>query len=609
MKKKGSALILVTTLSSLLLLAIAASVNSVSDMNITAEEKIRTDLEFACESGLNRAKTKIEQSFNNGDLNILEPYISFQGVDADDTEKKAEDKAFSDEEFVFFNNDYYSFIVNSGSGNKTIYVKYSITDDRGNVGNNGWVKSAGYTTNKMKIESIAYSPGYGWVGMTQNVFAKRTSLFMYQVFFENDLEILPGPNFNLKGLIHTNENMYLNSNNTLNIFSDSVTAAGNINRGRLDTNDSYGTVNITSEDSDGSLEIMANGEDSKNDEWQNIAKENWKGVVKDKKLGATRIEAPKLKSFQPDGYYSQNAGINIKVKNNFGTISYDIKYNGTTKTFTAAQLNNALEEKTIYDYREYPSGYYPQYNTPVKVTNVDINKLKSILNYYPDNGLIYMTRDDAIEDKDGNDYSPDSNRVVRGFKLVNSATLPDATTFVSNQPVYIQGDFNKHTSTDPNQDTWKPSAVIADAITLLSNSWNDNISNWKNSMVNPSKTMPAASNTQYNTVFVTGNVPTKYGQYSGGLENFPRFLENWSGKSVDIAGGFIQLFRSKFATGLWNGTYYSAPSRNWKSENRFSSLDDIPPGFADIFPSAAIGVSYTNWKQISKEESNLVESE
>lgn len=605
MKRKGSALILVTTLSSLfLLVAIAISVNSVSDMNITSEEKIRTDLDFACESGLNRAKTKIEQSFNNSNLNILEPQISFQGDDVDSTGLTPEQKSFDDEQFTAADTDYYSFIINPDAGRKKIYVQYYIDSER--EANNGWLKSAGYTTNKMKVESIAYSPGYGWMGMSENIYAKRTTLFMYQIFFENDLEILPGPNFNLSGLIHTNENMYLNSENTLNIYSDSVTAAGTMRRGRLDNSSINGTVKVTSQDSSGSLVTMNNQEDSSNDDWVSLAKSKWKGVLKDKSLGVTRQEAPKLNSFEEGGYYDNNAGLSIKVKNNSGNITYDIKYNGCTHTYTSAQLNGALTEKTIYDYREYPSGSIPKNNKSISVTNVDINKLKTVLGFYPSNGLIYMSRNDAVADNDGNQFTPDSSRVVKGFKLVNGSTLPSSSTFVANLPVYIQGDFNKHTSTNPTIDTWKPCAVISDAITLLSNSWNDNISNWKNTQVNSSGQMPVASGTQYNTVFLTGNVPTKVGQYSGGLENFPRFLENWSGKTVDISGGFIQLFRSKYATGLWNGTYYSAPTRAWKSEPRFSNLNDLPPEFTNMFPSAAIGVTYSSWHQISKDESEMV---
>jgi len=605
-KRNGSALILVTGISCLLLLvAIAASVNSVSDLKATSQEKSRTNLEFACESGLNRAKTKIEQSFNNQNLNALEPFITFQGAQLDDTNVKPEDKAFSDEIFNSAGPDFYSFSVTPADGGDTIFVQYSITNGRDDDENNGWLKSQAYTTNKLNIESIAFIPGKGWVGMSKDIFAKRTTLFMYQIFFQNDLEILPGPNFNLSGLVHTNENLYLNSNNTLNIRSDNVTAAGNIRRGRLDSGDVGGSVYVSSGNKDGGLTSMGSGQDSSNTNWTTLATDKWKGVVKDSKLGATKLEVPQLKSFQPDGYYSQQAGINIKVKNNSGTISYQIAYNGTTRTYTSAQLNGALAETTVYDYREYPSGTTPKNNKSEKITNVDINKLKTALNYYPSNGLVYMTREDAIPDKDNNIYAPDANRVVNGFKLINGSTLPDATTFVSNNPVYIQGDFNKHTSTDVTLDKWKPCAVISDAITLLSNSWADSKSNWKYSTVNPSLEMPVASNTQYNMVLVTGNVPTKVGQYSGGLENFPRFLENWGGKTVDISGGFIQLFRSQFSTGLWNGTYYSAPTRDWKSESRFNDLNDLPPGFSDLFPSTSIGLTSSNWHQISRDEAEM----
>lgn len=610
MKRKGSTLVFVSTLSTLLLLvAITASVNSVSNINITSEEKIRTNLDFACESGLNRAKMKIEQSFNNNNLNILEPIVSFQGTSVDGTELTPEEKAFEDEEFVFFGPDYYSFTITPEGAAHPIYVQYAISEDRDGEGNNGWLRSSEYTTHKIKIESVAYSPGQGWIGMTENVYSQRTTLFMYQVFFENDLEILPGPNFNLQGLIHTNEDMYLNSNNTLNIFTDSLTAAGIITRGRLDSTSVNGTVKITSENDDGSLVTMRSSDDSDNENWEDIAKSKWKGTVKDGKLGATRLEAPQLKSFEPGGYYNQHAKISIKVKNNFGAISYEIKSNGYTSTYTSAELNGALEEKIMYDYREYPSGWNPKYNKPVTVTNVDINKLKNVLGYYPENGLIYMTREDAVPDNDGNDFYPDSNREVKGFKLVNASVLPGATTLVSNLPVYIQGDFNKHTSEDPAQDTWQPCAVVSDAITLLSNSWSDYRSNWKYTRVNPSGQLPGASNTEYNLVLVTGNLPTKYGQYSGGLENFPRFLENWSGKSVDISGGFMQLFRSKYATGLWNGSYYGPPIRDWKSEPRFSELTGFPPGFTELFPSTSLGISYSNWRQISKDEAELTDEQ
>jgi|GEM_PF-2250704 len=599
MKRQGSALIMVTTLAALLITtAILISVNSVSDIDITGKEKARIQLELACKSGLERAKNKIEESFNNSNLTRLEPYVSFQDNDVDDSGKTAVEKAYDDENFASGSPGDYLFTYSSDETDHDIYVQYAITEDNDE---NGWERSSKYTVYKMKIESIAYAPGIGWIGMTENAYARRTTLFMYQVFFENTLEILPGPDFELTGLIHTNEDLYLNSNNSLNIYTDSLSSAGEIFRGRLDRSEIGGTINITRDNINGSLVEMEENEDSENSDWIQIASDNWGGTVKDKHLGASRQEAPQVESFEPGGYYDQNSGIKIEVLTSGSDPSYKITYDGYSHTYTSSELNGALTETEVYDYREYPSGSNPENNTPVKVTNVDINRLKNELSYYPDNGLIYMTRDDAVPDNDGDDFATDPNRNVTGFKLINNTSLPAPTTFVSNLPVYLHGSYN---TVD-----WQPSAVIADSITLLSDNYNDSMSNWKDTSVNPGGSMPDAVSSEFNLAFITGNLPTQSGQYNGGLENYPRLLENWSGEDLTISGSFIQLFRSQYATGQWSyGDYYTAPARNWSAEEKFSDLNDLPPGYINLFPSVNIGIIYSNWRQISKDEAEINEA-
>jgi hypothetical protein len=138
-------------------------------------------------------------------------------------------------------------------------------------------------------------------------------------------------------------------------------------------------------------------------------------------------------------------------------------------------------------------------------------------------------------------------------------------TVVSEDPVYIKGDFNTVNK--------KGAAVICDAVNLLSNAWND------------SKTaasgLPTASNTTYNLAFVTGNVPTPDGggDYSGGFENLPRFHENWSGKTASIVGSFIKIFESQFARSPWvyGGNVYQAPIRNWTYDTALNDMANLPP--------------------------------
>src|SRR5205823_562556 len=68
-------------------------------------------------------------------------------------------------------------------------------------------------------------------------------------------------------------------------------------------------------------------------------------------------------------------------------------------------------------------------------------------------------------------------------------------------------------------------AVYADAINILSGGWNDNNS----TLSTPNR---VATSTTVNAAFVTGEVPSGNGYYSGGGENFVRFLEDWQKNST-----------------------------------------------------------------------------
>ncbi len=66
------------------------------------------------------------------------------------------------------------------------------------------------------------------------------------------------------------------------------------------------------------------------------------------------------------------------------------------------------------------------------------------------------------------------------------------------------------------------------------------------------------------------------GAYSGGLENMPRFHENWGGTSfgqpqVRIRGAFISLFNSTKADGAWGNASYTPPNRDWNWDSAIFS--------------------------------------
>ena len=54
-----------------------------------------------------------------------------------------------------------------------------------------------------------------------------------------------------------------------------------------------------------------------------------------------------------------------------------------------------------------------------------------------------------------------------------------------------------------------------------------------------------------NSIVVSGIPPSRIGQSYGGLQNFPRFVENWNDQILDYAGSFLQLSFSNYATAPW----------------------------------------------------------
>ncbi|MBD2485432.1 hypothetical protein H6G57_25960 [Planktothrix sp. FACHB-1365] len=70
-----------------------------------------------------------------------------------------------------------------------------------------------------------------------------------------------------------------------------------------------------------------------------------------------------------------------------------------------------------------------------------------------------------------------------------------------------------------------------------------------------------AATTEFNLVMATGDIPARPVDNNGGLQNLPRFLENWQfseEQTATIAGAFIQTNRSSYAS----APYYSVVDNN-----------------------------------------------
>jgi hypothetical protein len=193
----------------------------------------------------------------------------------------------------------------------------------------------------------------------------------------------------------------------------------------------------------------------------------------------------------------------------------------------------------------------------------------------------------------------------RALKIVDGASLvigvscsgTDGLTIVAENPVYIQGDYNA-----PVDDgTWGgvsvAAAVEGDAVTFLSNNWND-----VNSFAFPYNiNNRAAAPTAYRAAIISGKgipFPSIAGQAQdfgtdGGVHNFLRFLENW-GLVCHYRGSMVSFYYNRQGVGTYKGTgVYNPPSpRDYSFDTNFTlGPACLPPRTPSLRSVNTIGFS------------------
>ncbi|AGF50954.1 slr2018 [Synechocystis sp. PCC 6803] len=176
--------------------------------------------------------------------------------------------------------------------------------------------------------------------------------------------------------------------------------------------------------------------------------------------------------------------------------------------------------------------------------------------------------------------NPNTNASPYGFVLVGGRQLPglaettnnfDPTglTFVSDQAVYVVGNYNTV--------NWQPASVLADSLNVLSRlRLNNDFQLNKASLT----TAPVSEDTTVNTAFLAGTDITNSTLtpgYNGGLENYPRFHENWGGRTLTYRGSFVSTGLPERVTGRWSNQVYGAPNRDWRYDTRFNNAKNLPP--------------------------------
>jgi Tfp pilus assembly protein PilX len=192
--------------------------------------------------------------------------------------------------------------------------------------------------------------------------------------------------------------------------------------------------------------------------------------------------------------------------------------------------------------------------------------------------------------------------------VYNSVSYFGGFTVASENPVYIQGNYNS--APPPTDTTWTTgadvageaaAAVIADAVTLLSNNWDDRVS-MVGGATNTSPTTLSnrpTTSTYYRVAIAAGKnmtftypaawAPADDVGTDGGVHNFLRLLEDWGtgGVTENYKGSLASLYYSTYATGVYKccTAVYGVPNRNFFFDLDFTSPAGLPPGtpmFRDV---------------------------
>jgi uncharacterized repeat protein (TIGR03803 family) len=479
-----------------------------------------------------------------------------------------------------------------------------------NIGN-----ASGANTATLTLTNVSFSDVAGYSVIVSNAFGSVTSsvatlnttvppfnyewqtnpvsLFNYAIFYNSLLEFIDTATMSVRGPVQANGNIYdaPGAGATLT-FYDNVSATGSIQLLPTSSSGSYLTWGGYS-----SAGLNMSGVTN-----LSTVETNVPAIYLS--LSTNVISASPLQILYPPPAGGDGSNTNLAQSRFYNKAEMIILVSNTTVTASVQQpfggtptaipwTNNlALFVNTnvsFTDQREAQSGKV------VKLTQIDIGKynawaytnktvgsvLGSNITFLSSNSLV----PNVLYVADFRTAGISSN--LYAVRLTNGLVLPTnnfGLTIATPNPLYILGNYNCTNSSylgTTNTTASMPAALYCDAVTILSSNWASG--NYDSESSSAYTTRPAGSTT-INAAMVAGVVysgGTNGLPYSGGVGNFPRLLENWSGTTLTLNTSIVNLFGSVMATNIWqaSGNYYTPPVRNWTYDsNHFSGLYNQPPG-------------------------------
>ena len=477
-------------------------------------------------------------------------------------------------------------------------VSYLFSDTNGNANSTTEIPigSIGWSALPARYNGL-YGSGQDWViastasptnggeklsaTISQTVWFGFIPIFQFAIFYNMDLEINPGDTFNVNGKVHSNNNIYAtgNGSGTPLTFSDLVEYAGSYSstRSPLDPSTRSGNVIFT----------MSSNNPAKGPTLSLPVGTNNDPATIISILGIPPAGVDPASAAGQSFIYNQ-ADI-IITNSSTGVISvYYQNFNQTpAQVLIPKDATNVVSgvtniyysfatNVTFYDYRE---------ATPVKAVELNVGNFKAWRTNIS-TGAFYNSKNNSGITSKGHGINgvyvynslANTSSQMPGVRVANGTILPsDGLSVATPFPLYVKGNYNTTTNgskfslTLGDTTNTYPAALMGDALTVLSGNYVDTATS--------SGTTRTPISTVINAACLEGIVPSDGTHYSGGVENFLRLLENWSGGPVlTYNGSIVVLFQSQYATSFWgNSSYYSPPIRKWGFDLNFNQQSKLPP--------------------------------
>lgn len=436
-------------------------------------------------------------------------------------------------------------------------------------------------------------------------------IFQFAAFYNKDLEINPGPDMTLNGRVHANGNLYLTSDgNTLSIDGQVTVAkrpgseeATGLHRHRKDDNRCTGQVQV--DDLSGYEDITC----GMGSPVPQTTLDQWNGQIV---TGLDTLTVPPLRSFEPGGEYWDRAELRVALVISGSSRSVVVRNaDGSQNSTLTTRLRNcqmapgsnpAYRRPSNVNERNRAVHYSNSFRNnregaSIEMLEVDVAGVLNCLHanrndFLPGNGINDTSQGGlvfffTVEGNNSNGQNNYGIRLRNGDQLaatIGGAPAIQGLTVVSDQAVYVQGDYNLNSS-------WKPASIIADSLNILSEAF-DLHGSWTGSDYADQRSHQGlgsrdAERTEVNAAFLAGTDVTggsegsageNRGNYNGGLENYPRFHEDWSGVKFRYRGSFVSFNEPQHVDGHWGtGNVYDPPTRDWEYDTRFNNINELPP--------------------------------